>query len=326
MKLLPKVFLLVGLSTIATVSIVYFKNHQISKRYEGKIIDSMTQWRTHEVPPEKLIETARLAGVEKLVMFARMNRLYERENLEKLEKLGEINKDFLYLATPKYFKNYSIITDKKIDLIVSDIKTKKFKYVSELMLKHADKSVVDFQTEKGEYVVDLDDPFLHKLIRKINLTDPEIAIQIHYELYNLPEDIYKLEVFLLRHKETKFVLSHMGFSAPEDLTPLMRKCNNLYVSISKKITKYNITRDPKKEKQVARAILNENRKISDNIWIDFLIEFQDKILFATDANYMFLWKNYEVLIEDGRAFLGQLPVEIAQKIAYKNSENLYGIK
>lgn len=326
MKPLPKLFAFIGLMTMAALSIVYFENRRIDKKYDGKIIDSMTQWRTHEASPEKLIETARKAGVEKLVMFARMNRKYEPKNIKKLEKLEERNKDFLLLATPKYFKNNSIITDKKIDLIVSDIKSKKYKYVSELMLKHADKTAVDFQTEKGEYVVELDDPFLHKLIEKIISTDPGIAIQIHYELYNLTEDLDKLEAFLSRYSETKFVLSHMGFSAPEDLAPLMRRCKNLYVSISKKITKYNITRDPQKDKQVARAILDESRKISDKIWTDFLIEFQDKILFATDANYMFLWKNYEILIEDGRVFLGQLPLDIAQKIAYKNSENLYGIK
>ena len=75
----------------------------------------------------------------------------------------------------------------------------------------------------------------------------------------------------------------------------------------------------------ALAIWAEENQLKDE-WKEILIEYQDKLLFATDAHKKHRWKEYSEIVKIYRDILNQLPEEVSKKIAYLNAERIYDIK
>lgn len=63
----------------------------------------------------------------------------------------------------------------------------------------------------------------------------------------------------------------------------------------------------------------------DHEWMRILTTFQDRLMVGSDTWVNGQWENYEGIIDDHRAYLNLLPREIAEKIAYKNAERLFGV-
>ncbi|CAN8139418.1 Amidohydrolase [uncultured Thiomicrorhabdus sp.] len=61
-------------------------------------------------------------------------------------------------------------------------------------------------------------------------------------------------------------------------------------------------------------------------WHDFLIKNQDRMLAAVDTFSVNRWRTYHKVVKDIRAWLGALPPEVAEKIAYKNAERFFAIQ
>lgn len=293
--------------------------------YRGRLIDAMTQWRTKDLKLETILKTLRGAGLDRAAIFARAPDGGLKKPARELLAAKAAGKGFLFLGTPKYFKAGVKISDELAEQLERDLKSGNYSYVSELMLKHTAKTPGNSPDAKAAAVIGLDDPRLDKLLGRIAAADPDMPVQIHFELYNLPGDLVPLEKFLKKHGRTRFVFTHMGFSSPEVVGPLMRKCGNLYVTLSKRITEYNVTADPDRARYVTPPALAPGGELAPG-WREFVMEFQDRILFATDANYSFLWQNYGGLIGEARYFLGKFPPEVAEKLAFRNSEKLFRLK
>jgi hypothetical protein len=50
-------------------------------------------------------------------------------------------------------------------------------------------------------------------------------------------------------------------------------------------------------------------------WKDFMINFSDRLLFATDAHMTNRWAKHANVVQRWRVILGQLPPEVAARIA-----------
>lgn len=60
------------------------------------------------------------------------------------------------------------------------------------------------------------------------------------------------------------------------------------------------------------------------IWMDILTEFQDRLMVGSDTWVNGQWQSYGVIIDTNRKWLSMLPREVAEKIAYKNAERVFG--
>jgi len=91
--------------------------------------------------------------------------------------------------------------------------------------------------------------------------------------------------------------------------------------LSKNGQQYLIVQKPIKD------ILNflDKKQLKDE-WKKILIEYQNKLLFATDAHKKHRWKKYSKIVKLYRDILNQLPEEVSKKIAYLNAERIYDIK
>lgn len=62
----------------------------------------------------------------------------------------------------------------------------------------------------------------------------------------------------------------------------------------------------------------------DPAWAEILFDFQDRLMIGSDTWVNSQWDNYSEIMASNRAWLAQLPRDVAEKIAYRNAERLFG--
>lgn len=72
-----------------------------------------------------------------------------------------------------------------------------------------------------------------------------------------------------------------------------------------------------------RTILGNGDRL-DPAWEHILLTFQDRLMVGSDTWVNGQWDSYEAIIASNRAWLAKLPREVAEKIAYRNAERIFG--
>ncbi len=62
----------------------------------------------------------------------------------------------------------------------------------------------------------------------------------------------------------------------------------------------------------------------DPEWKKIIMAFQDRLMVGSDTWVNSQWANYDSIIASNRQWLAKLPREVAEKIAYRNAERLFG--
>ena len=62
----------------------------------------------------------------------------------------------------------------------------------------------------------------------------------------------------------------------------------------------------------------------DPAWEKVVFDFQDRLMIGSDTWVNSQWDNYEAIMASNRAWLSKLPRSVAEKIAYRNAERLFG--
>lgn len=62
----------------------------------------------------------------------------------------------------------------------------------------------------------------------------------------------------------------------------------------------------------------------DPEWKRIIIKFQDRLMVGSDTWVNAQWDNYDSIIDANRKWLGKFPRSVAEKIAYKNAERIFG--
>lgn len=62
----------------------------------------------------------------------------------------------------------------------------------------------------------------------------------------------------------------------------------------------------------------------DPKWKKIIFEFQDRLMIGSDTWVNDQWDNYDAIMASNRAWLSKLPRSVAEKIAYKNAERVFG--
>jgi len=286
--------------------------------YDGPLFDAMSQI-DETVDMNKAMENVRKAGVNKLALFAR-SRKKLHQNEQEVLRLAKKNADLVILGAPKYFQLSGDLTNNYIQATISGIKRHDYQFIGEILYSHADKSTGK-QYSSGERYVDPLQPGTTTLLTAIApLNMPFMA---HWEPYAPERDFPRFHALYSTWPDQKFLLPHMGFASVEQLEYFMSKHPNLYLLTSKKERLMTGFSDPKKRKMIGAALLKGNELRPE--WKALIIKYQNRILFATDPHMRTLWEKYGEVVNNQRLILGQLPREVAEKIAYKNAEKMYGV-
>ena len=119
-------------------------------------------------------------------------------------------------------------------------------------------------------------------------------------------DVEALELLYSHDKRARIIWAHTGFSTPPtELKALFAKYPSLMGELSFRggITEYN-------------GNLSEE-------WKELFTKHSDRFLLGTDTWITPRWLQYDELMKNYRAWLGQLPKEHAQRIAFGNAERLF---
>ena len=157
----------------------------------------------------------------------------------------------------------------------------------------------------GEFHIHSLDPSDWKLLKAITQMAKERNILLHVHSGADPiKLLYKLE------PSSKIIWAHLGLSTPVDTVyETMKTFPDLHADTSYRES----------------DILDSNGHI-DPKWKQIVIEFQDRLMMGTDTWVNSQWDNYSGLIAENRLWLSKFPKMIAEKIAYKNAEKLFGRK
>lgn len=146
-----------------------------------------------------------------------------------------------------------------------------------------------------------DEPLFHKVIEMAKKRD--IFLHVHSGpeairwLYGLDPDV-------------KIIWAHAGLGEPASAVhALMSEFPALYADTS--LREY--------------SILGSNGDI-DPEWKKIIIEFQDRLMVGSDTWVNSQWDNYSAIIGSNRLWLSKLSRSVAEKIAFKNAEKLFGRK
>jgi predicted TIM-barrel fold metal-dependent hydrolase len=119
-----------------------------------------------------------------------------------------------------------------------------------------------------------------------------------------------VELFYSFEPNLKIIWAHAGMSSPPDIVErMMAKYDTLYADTSYR----------------ENDIIVSRNKL-DPAWRRVLERFPDRFMVGTDTWVNDQWAAYADLVELNRMWLSLLSREIAEKIAYKNAERLFGRK
>ena len=105
------------------------------------------------------------------------------------------------------------------------------------------------------------------------------------------------------------IWAHAGMSEPpEVIGPMLERYPNLYTDTSYR--EHDILGDGDIESR----------------WRDLIMRYPDRFMVGSDTWVNSQWESYEALIELNRHWLSKFPREVAEKIAYRNAEALFGRK
>ena len=108
--------------------------------------------------------------------------------------------------------------------------------------------------------------------------------------------------------EVKIIWAHAGLGTPADeVHRLMAEFPGLVADTSLR----------------EHAILGFDSAL-DAEWVRVIFDFQDRLMVGSDTWVNGQWDNYDRIIESNRRWLALLPRAVAEKIAYRNAERLFG--
>lgn len=287
-------------------------------RYDGPMFDAMTQLDERAVSGamDRIVE----AGVGKAALFAR-SRKYLGENENMVLGLARDYPGLLVLGVPKYFLNRDDLGDDYVAAALKGIREKGYKFIGEILYTHGDKSHGE-QTPSGERYISPLSEGTKALLDGLKATP--VPLMTHWEVYDWERDWPKFNELYKAWPDQVFIIPHMAFGSAEQITEILRAHPNVVTTLSKKDKDKGGYSDPEKVAKLGDGMVGRCGFLKD-YWKEVLLAFPDRILFATDAHKGYRWARYGDYVESMRQILGQLPRDIAETIAYRNAERIYGV-
>lgn len=141
-----------------------------------------------------------------------------------------------------------------------------------------------------------------------DLPVPRRLVQLargHDLVLHAHSDIDAVERLFAQWPDAKILWAHAGFESPERVRALLRKHRNLWCDLA------------------FRSEHGAGGRV-DPQWRALFLEFPDRFLVGTDT---FTPERWPFIVEHARwsrAWLADLPAEVAERIAWKNGEALFG--
>jgi hypothetical protein len=156
----------------------------------------------------------------------------------------------------------------------------------------------------GEFHIHTLDPSDRDFLKQVARLAAERQILIH-----LHSDAKPVQLFYEFEPALTLIWAHAGMSEPpEVIGPMLDRYPKLYADTSYR--EHDILGDGTIEPR----------------WRTLIMRYPDRFMVGSDTWVNHRWEHYEALIDLNRRWLSQFPREVAEKIAYRNAETLFGRK
>jgi predicted TIM-barrel fold metal-dependent hydrolase len=156
----------------------------------------------------------------------------------------------------------------------------------------------------GEFHIHTLDPSDRDFLKQVARLAAERQILIH-----LHSDAKPVQLFYEFEPGLTLIWAHAGMSEPpEVIGPMLDRYPKLYADTSYR--EHDILGDGTIEPR----------------WRTLIMRYPDRFMVGSDTWVNHRWENYEALMDLNRRWLSQFPREVAEKIAYRNAETLFGRK
>lgn len=155
----------------------------------------------------------------------------------------------------------------------------------------------------GEFHIHQLDTSDEPLFRKIIQMAKERDIYLHVHSGTAPiRWLYSLD------KDVKIIWAHAGLStSAHEVYGLMEEFSELLADTS--LREWDIA--------------GPGDKLSPE-WVEIILDFQDRLMIGSDTWVNSQWENYSAIMDMNRLWLSQFPRAIAENLAYKNAERVFG--
>ncbi len=126
-------------------------------------------------------------------------------------------------------------------------------------------------------------------------------------LLHVHGDADSIERIFAQDPDTRIVWAHAGFEGPPRVRELLRGHAHLWAELSSR-------NDLAPEGHLAAE------------WRGLLLEFPDRFMVGTDTGAPATWLKISSMATVTRAWLGELPLDVAERIAYKNGESVLTVR
>lgn len=298
--------------------------------YAGPFFDAMCQIdETFDL--YEAVRLVREARVDRLALFAR-SRKELHQNERAVLDLARANPDLIVLGAPKYFQLSGDLDEAYIRATLEGISEHGYRFVGEILYTHADKGSGK-QHDVGERYVDPSRSGTARLLQGLaglraslgaeRMGEWGVPLMVHFEPYEVRRDFDRFHTLFEAWPRQAFIVPHMAFASPGQVASFLDRHPNVFMTTSKKVKVMGDFTDPAKLAATGPPFLDNGALRPE--WRDVLVRHQDRILAATDAHMAKLWGSYPEGVDGQRKVLGQLPREVAEKIAYRNAVKLYGV-
>ncbi|MCX5795430.1 MAG: amidohydrolase family protein [Elusimicrobia bacterium] len=301
--------------------------------YDGPLIDAVVQW-TRQMQIERRIKIEDIvghlrraqvdkAGIMVAVPAMGVDKAVVEQRTDALEELSAGGpKSLFFQGSPNYFQTAAKMAPESVELFIKETERKRYSFVGEILYRHADKLSGD-GNPGGETHIDPLSPDSVSLIARVGGLRETIPIFIHWEFYRWDEDRPRFARLFRMFPKQIFIINHMGFGSPAEVKDILKEHDNVFFTISKKLTPFEYFADPAMKQ--GASILDE-QKIVRAEWKELFVAHPTRFLFATDSHKHYMWDHYEEIVRAYRRFLSQLPEDVVHKIAHQNAEAVFGLK
>jgi hypothetical protein len=171
-----------------------------------------------------------------------------------------------------------------------------------------DNSVISYLTEnlkKNRYAAIGE---FHLYGADAELPVPRAMVQLarQYNIFlHAHSDVDALERIYRQWPQARVLWAHSGFDRPENVAAMLRKHRNLWCDLA------------------FRTDHGSGGKV-DPAWRKVFMEFPERFMVGTDSYVPERWHYIPEHAQWSRAWLGDLPREVAERIAWKNGEQIFG--
>jgi Amidohydrolase len=291
----------------------------VVRPYAGPLFDAMAQIESSQ-SADFVLDAMRAFNVGHMALFARLHR--RRSGEHNVLQAGARAPDRIVMGAPKAFDERDDLTDGFVRRTLSEISTRRYAFVGELMFTHGDK-IHGEQTAEGERYVDPLSPGVLRLMD--GLEGRSIAVMTHWEVYDWKRDWARVSELYRRYPRQTFIWPHAGFGDVEQVVEVLDRHAHVVATLSKKEHDQRQLSDNAKAARLGAGLVDACNELKSE-WKALIVQYQDRLMFATDAHKDFRWRRYGDVVTTWRGILAQLPPDVAEKIAYRNALRVYAFK